>query len=169
MIRANKYLSIANTKETLFGMLKAVERKQSCNILTICQCKGGRGKNLKKNLVTPEYSLESLRSFNSYPICYNIQRSPGCWGKDEIIRGGWWIMLVETSSPASHSYKSIKHETLIYVEPCSPVRFKANSERSHYFTVCPGSLTVTGEKPVFNLQFSKNNSIKNNNKKKSCP
>jgi hypothetical protein len=28
-----------------------------------------------------------------------------------------------------------------------------------------GSLTVTGEKAVFNLQFSKNNSIKNNNKK----
>lgn len=54
-----------------------------------------------------------------------------------IIRDGWWIMLLETFSPALYFYKSIKYETLIYVEPCSTVRFKANFERNHYFTVCP--------------------------------
>lgn len=44
----------------------------------------------KKNLVTLECSLESVRSFNSYPICCKIQRKPWVLGEKDDYKG--WVV-----------------------------------------------------------------------------
>lgn len=100
MIRANKYLRIANAKETLFGVVKTIAGKQSCKCQHFDTIRRGEQNKRKKRLVPLEYSLESVRSFIHIPFVAKYKESPGCWGKKMIIRDGWWIMLLETFSPA---------------------------------------------------------------------
>lgn len=68
---------------------------------------------------------------------------------------------------------NLLYEKPIYVEqgytPCQAARFKINFKEPIITHFALGSLTIIGKKTVFNLLFSKNNSIKNNKKSGILP
>lgn len=90
MIRANKYLRIANAKETLFGVVKTIAGKQSCKCQHSDTIRRGEQNERKKKTSSSGIFSRECKKLYSYPICCKIQRKPWVLGEKDDYKG--WVV-----------------------------------------------------------------------------